>query len=465
MSTSFEMNEQQQRISEATENPLTASKESRESTRESSESIDKQLDVEEGTVNEEIDTPQQAPRRKKSPSIFAIPDAIDVRDYPNLVRASQHILKDGGIEEARPTSLQSIEPDDREFILRHSLAYFVACSFVVGSLLFLVGALASLYKFGTQGTSEPLVFVTAPYIAGSIAYTFGSYCGFLAVINLARRDEPPAGQTYHPFRYWAVMRTRRGWWSTSVYMVGSLLYNVGCFAIGVSSSSPAIVPSSFTTGSVFFVVGGCLDVWVNTAWIFRPRKLSFWSSWMNLVGSIFFTVGSISEIFGNKGAAPANWAFLIGSCLFFASGTIGIIMWGLEQYGYNYLPELNILARSPRAHLHSYHLIFILVYCCSITISVFGISLSIRCEETNSELLESNQSSEVLAEILRLFLPLGLLAVGTVSHMIPERPPFSYLLWWFRLTVVFQIAVCSVQFSSMCAAYNQEKGADDGAYI
>ena len=47
MSTSFEMNEQQQRISEATENPLTASKESRESTRESSESIDKQLDVEE----------------------------------------------------------------------------------------------------------------------------------------------------------------------------------------------------------------------------------------------------------------------------------------------------------------------------------------------------------------------------------------------------------------------------------
>ena len=44
-------------------------------------------------------------------------------------------------------------------------------------------------------------------------------------------------------------------------------------------------------------------------------------------------------------------------------------------------------------------------------------------------------------QVLDMFIPLGLLALGSALHVIPEGPPFSYLLWWFRVAMTFQLGV------------------------
>lgn len=112
-----------------------------------------------------------------------------------------------------------VSSGSREFTLRHTLAYWVAIAFATGSLMFLLGGVATIYHFGDSqrnGQDERSYessFVTAPYVVGSFFYTLGCYAGFLAVINLARKDAPPPGLSEHPFRFWAVMRTRRPWWA------------------------------------------------------------------------------------------------------------------------------------------------------------------------------------------------------------------------------------------------------------
>ena len=40
-----------------------------------------------------------------------------------------------------------------------------------------------------------------------------------------------------------------------------------------------------------------------------------------------------------------------------------------------------------------------------------------------------------------MVIPLGLLALGSALHVLPEGPPFSYLLWWFRAAMTLQIVV------------------------
>ena len=67
-----------------------------------------------------------------------------------------------------------------------------------------------------------------------MAYLVGCYSGFLAVINLARKDAPPPGQAFHQFRWCAVMRTRRSWWAQLLYTIGATGFGTGVFLMNAS---------------------------------------------------------------------------------------------------------------------------------------------------------------------------------------------------------------------------------------
>ena len=323
----------------------------------------------------------------------------------------------------------------REFLLRHTLAYWVSVSFLAGSEMFIVGAFADIMQVGPK---DYRAFVTAEYFAGAVAYFIGCYTGFLAVINLARKDAPPPGREYHRFRFFAIMRTRRSWWAQLSYTIGALAFGAGVF---LSDVPEILVGAVYTFGSVLFVTGASLEVWVNDGFAhFRPHKLAFWISWADLIGSVLFVVGSLSLFWGNE--LLLDLGFLVGCFFFLCSSLLGMWMWKLEQYGNTYLPNINISKPSEARAVRGYQILFALVYATCITLAVSGIAINIRCA---GGVYDRNNGLSALMlvphQVLDMFIPLGLLALGSALHVIPEGPPFSYLLWWFRVAMAFQLGV------------------------
>ena len=74
--------------------------------------------------------------------------------------------------------------DSQDYRFRNTVSFWIAVSFVEGSLLFICGALASTLELKEAWKQRGLIEFA--YFAGSIFYTFGSYLGFFQVINLGR---------------------------------------------------------------------------------------------------------------------------------------------------------------------------------------------------------------------------------------------------------------------------------------
>lgn len=74
--------------------------------------------------------------------------------------------------------------DSQDYRFRNTCSFWIAVSFVEGSLLFISGALASALELREAWKQRGLVEFA--YFAGSLFYTFGSYLGFFQVINLGR---------------------------------------------------------------------------------------------------------------------------------------------------------------------------------------------------------------------------------------------------------------------------------------
>ena len=74
--------------------------------------------------------------------------------------------------------------DSQDYRFRNTVSFWIAVSFVEGSLLFICGALASALALREAWKQRGLVEFA--YFAGSLFYTLGSYLGFFQVINLGR---------------------------------------------------------------------------------------------------------------------------------------------------------------------------------------------------------------------------------------------------------------------------------------
>ena len=62
---------------------------------------------------------------------------------------------------------------------RRTLSFWIAITYIEGSLLFLIGGLAAMLELGSEQA-----LITTPYFVGSICFTLGSYAGLLEVLNI-----------------------------------------------------------------------------------------------------------------------------------------------------------------------------------------------------------------------------------------------------------------------------------------
>mmetsp|Transcript_37559 Transcript_37559/g.48583 ORF Transcript_37559/g.48583 Transcript_37559/m.48583 type:complete len:279 (+) Transcript_37559:128-964(+) len=226
-------------------------------------------------------------------SFFSSPDEFDRKRFQMSLLSNEnefskpdHSLWNKEIAETQEEH-DAIMNDitQREFLLRHTLSFWVSIMFLLGSCLFIVGGIAEIWKLGPNGRRDSGSFITTPYIVGGFAYTFGCFSGFLAVINLNRKDPLLNNETYHRFRFWAYLPTM-GYYSQLFYSIGSLFFNIGTLV-----SDENLIFITFTIGSIFFTIGASCEVHHNYGFHFRPSRLGWWISWDDLLGSILFLVG------------------------------------------------------------------------------------------------------------------------------------------------------------------------------
>lgn len=231
----------------------------------------------------------------------------------------------------------------------HRLAWWVAVTFMVGSLFFVLGAAGSLVP-GFFGGQHPMtIFAEACYFIGALLYTASIYAQLLESINVDSRVEP--SRDSHPprrFRWFALELTRLEFLTPFVLLIGSVVFNYETtFALG---STVDLLPKlgvweTSLLGALLFLAAGFLQfIEAGHGYVsFAPRDVSWWVGVSFIAGSLGFIVGALPGL-GTPGLPSAEHGsgplivkvgFLLGGIAFLVGS-------------YLMLPELFIQLRARR---------------------------------------------------------------------------------------------------------------------
>ena len=197
----------------------------------------------------------------------------------------------------------------------HSLGWWVAVLFMIGSALFAVGSFPAF----ADAVDPRVVGVT--FFVGSIFFTSAGYLQYVQVVNAgdgraSRRTVLLAWQPDHV-----------DWWAASIQSIGTVLFNISTFAALLTTLSirqeDRLVWAPDMFGSVAFLVASSL-AWFEVCrwWALHPREYSWWVVALNLAGSIAFQISAVAAFVrpatGELVNVPvANLGTFLGAVCFF----------------------------------------------------------------------------------------------------------------------------------------------------
>jgi hypothetical protein len=186
----------------------------------------------------------------------------------------------------------------------HRIGWWMAVLFAVGSLCFVVAALAA--QWGSS--SRPAVAVT--FFVGSIFFTAAALIQYWQ----ADKTERPFGFRRHGGRLrpstWQERRV--DWLAALIQLVGTVLFNISTFAALKHNLDTRQVDARVWAPDVFgsaaFLISSAVAFAVYCGrWIaLRPRSLSWWIVAINLLGSIAFGVSAIASLVEPASGEPVS---------------------------------------------------------------------------------------------------------------------------------------------------------------
>lgn len=199
----------------------------------------------------------------------------------------------------------------------NQLNWWIGVIFAIGSLCFAVASLLSLSPWLARTLALDSTAVNSIYFIGSIPFTLAAYLQLWQAANAGEfslqgnetaEQEPrgdAAGSSPAPnrsFRLIGWFPHRIGWLSCALQFVGTVLFNINTFDAMLPSISwfqqDLLVWVPNIVGSILFLASGHLAFieCCHAHWAWKPRDLSWWIVFVNLLGCIGFIVSALLAI-------------------------------------------------------------------------------------------------------------------------------------------------------------------------
>jgi hypothetical protein len=209
----------------------------------------------------------------------------------------------------------------------HSRSWWIGVLFAIGSTLFAVGAVPGYAQAVGRLTDSVTFFV------GSLFFTSAAFLQYSESLDVGG-DPSTRGLR----RLGSVHPHQIDWWAGGIQLIGTVYFNVST-AVAVSTdlsieTARHHVWRPDAIGSVCFLVASGL-AWYEAShgWgSWAPRKLPWWITLLNLVGSIAFGVSAVASYVvpatgqirdlerSNLGTFVGALCFLIGAVLLLPEG-------------------------------------------------------------------------------------------------------------------------------------------------
>ncbi|MBF2097426.1 MAG: hypothetical protein IGQ88_03480 [Gloeomargaritaceae cyanobacterium C42_A2020_066] len=210
------------------------------------------------------------------------------------------------------------------------LNWWIGLIFALGSLLFILGSCMSLVPTLASTWPQAASRINLIFFAGSIPFTFAAY---LQLFQAANASQVLHGRPQRPVPLIGWFPQDIGWLSCALQFPGTLLFNINTFNAMLPSlgwlRQDLKIWAPDALGSLLFLLSGYL-AFIETChahWAWKPASLSWWVTFINLLGCIGFMISSLfafvppwtprldiaalSSVFTLLGAV----GFLIGSLL------------------------------------------------------------------------------------------------------------------------------------------------------
>lgn len=214
---------------------------------------------------------------------------------------------------------------------------WIGVIFAIGSLLFALASALSLAPALAQAWSIDSTRINQLYFAGSIPFTTAAYLQLFQAANASVLLATHSGiKQRKQLLGWRPHDN--GWLSAALQFIGTILFNLNTFDAMIPSldwlQQDLLIWAPDILGSVLFLVSGYLAFAEtnHSYWTWKPKSLSWWCVFLNLLGCVGFMVSALFAI-ALPGTPSIETATI--SVLFTLLGAIGFLAGSLLM-----LPEV-----------------------------------------------------------------------------------------------------------------------------
>jgi len=259
--------------------------------------------------------------------IYRLPDGS------KIVWQSRHHRK--GLQTPKSRQLKTVETVLRRSLwMPRQLNWWIGAIFAIGSLLFMLGSIFSLSPALAQLASLNTTTVNSIFFAGSIPFTTAAYLQLFQAAN-AGEFSPERPQKPRRIVWFGWCPRDIGWLSCALQFPGTVLFNFNTFDTMLPNlnwlqQDFAVWTPDFV-GSILFLASGYL-AFMETChryWAWKPRSLSWWVTFANLLGCIGFMISAFFS-FVPPGTPDADAVML--SLVFTLLGALGFFVGSLLMW-------------------------------------------------------------------------------------------------------------------------------------